>query len=119
MTTRLIKQLDDVLLAEMQREKRTGLSFREIKKVCKDAMPFLEAYNAADASGNRFIHQVLSYIANLENNGLVTVSRRGKFVLSIKLTARGIETLKNTEFIEQGPADAAAWTTDRIAQKDR
>jgi predicted methyltransferase len=101
MTTKPIKQLDDAMLAEMQRENRNGLSFREIKKICKDVVPFLECYGKEVLEGSPFVHAVLSYIENLENNGLVKVTRRGKFILRIDLTERGKELIKNTIFSDK------------------
>jgi hypothetical protein len=93
-----IRQLDDVMLAEMKSAKRTGLSFRELKNICKKAMPSLEVYNEQDLLGSRFIHEILSNIENLENSGRIKVTRRGKFILRIDLTDRGKELLKNTLF---------------------
>ncbi|MGD0591079.1 MAG: hypothetical protein ABSA44_09810 [Bacteroidota bacterium] len=99
-----IRQLDDAILAEMQRENRNGLSFREIKKICRAAIPFLECYGKEALDGNQFIHEVLGAIENLENNGIVKVTRRGKFILRIDLTDRGKELIKNTVFSDpKGP----------------
>ena len=100
MTTKPITQLDDAILYEMQVEDRTGFSWREIKRVCKAAIPFLDCYGKKILDGNQFIHEVLSFIENLENNGFVKVTRRGKFILSINLTERGKEFLKNTVYID-------------------
>ena len=98
MTTKPIQQLDDVMLAEMKSAKRTGLSFREIRIICSKAMPLLPLYHVDDWTGRHFIHEMLSNIANLENNGIVTVTRRGKFIMRIDLTARGKELIQSTSF---------------------
>ena len=98
MTTKPIQQLDDVMLEEMQSAKRTGLSFREIRKICSDAMPMIPTYTIDQWTGKRFIHEVLDNISNLENNGICTVTRRSKFIIRIDLTGRGKEVLQQTLF---------------------
>jgi hypothetical protein len=44
------------------------------------------------------MHELIGNIANLENNGLVTVTRRGKFILRIDLTERGRDVLNDTTY---------------------
>jgi hypothetical protein len=61
-------------------------------------MPSLEVYNEQDLSGTRFIYEILTNIENLENNGRIIVTRRGKFILRIDLTDHGKELLKDTLF---------------------
>ena len=98
MITKPIQQLDDAILAEIQSAKRTGLSIREIKVICSNAMPFLSLYHVEDRNGRAFMHELIGNIANLENNGLVTVTRRGKFILRIDLTERGRDVLNDTTY---------------------
>ena len=99
--TQEIRQLDDAILYEMQAEDRTGFSWRELLGNCKVSMMFIDVYKNTDTSGNAFIHEVLGNIENLENNGLVTVNRRGKFILRIDLTERGKDVIKSTIFTDQ------------------
>lgn len=101
MTTKTIQQLDDAILAEMQSAKRTGLSFRELKVICSTSMPLLSLYHIEDCIGRAFMHEMLGNIANLENNGLVKITRRGKFILRIDLTERGQGVLKDTLYTQK------------------
>jgi len=97
----LIRQFDNVILANMQRNERSNLSWRDVKRICKDAIPSIDVYRDIDPNSSQFIHSMLGDLENLENNGLVTINRRGKFILRIDLTERGKDVIKNTEFIQE------------------
>ena len=59
MITQPIRQLDDAILYEMQVEDRTGFSWREIKRVCKVSIMFLDCYGKKSLTDSQFIHEIL------------------------------------------------------------
>ncbi len=97
-----IRQFDDVLMYELQRNKIKTLTFSQMWSVCAAAAPQIPIFTGSDEVDHRsFASSLLGNIANLEHRGYVTVYRRREKIQQISLTQRGNDWLQHVTFTHQ------------------